>query len=130
MLVPVTALYAALLGFVMLVLFYGVGQARVDSKVSLGDSTPKPLLEASRRYMNFVETVPFILVMMALNELNGVAKPWLHGLGIALLVARVVHPFGVDADVMSKLPRLVGAGGTFLVAIAAILMALWQVLRG
>jgi uncharacterized protein len=122
----VTALYAGLLGIVGLVLWGLVGRARSQTSVSLGDGGIKALLEASRRHMNWVENVPFILLLMAMAELNGAGKTWLHLMGIVLLVARVIHPFGISAEVMNTWQRGVGAGGTGLVALAAILTLLWQ----
>jgi hypothetical protein len=126
--VPVTALYAALLGLVAFALASHVGRMRGAKNVSLGDGGDTALLEAMRRQMNFVENVPLILVLMALTELNGAPKSWLHGIGIVLLVARIVHPFGLTAAKMTVPARFVGAAGTMLVLLALIAIALWQVL--
>jgi uncharacterized protein len=126
MALQVTALYAGLLGIVGLVLWGLVGQARTKTTVSLGDGGIKPLMEASRRHMNWVENVPFIVLLIAIAELNGGGKTWLHVMGLVLLIARVIHPFGINADIMNTWQRGVGAGGTGLVAAAAILTILWQ----
>lgn len=126
----VTALYAGLLGAIGIVLWALVGPARGAAKVSLGDGGDKALLEAGRRHMNWVESTPFILVLFAIIELNGGTRLWLHALGAALVVARLLHPFGIDAARMHLWPRIVGAGVTFLVAAAATATVLWQALAG
>lgn len=124
----VTALYAALLGLVGMALQAMVGQTRGRTNISLGDAGRRELIEPIRRHMNWVENVPFILLLLAIIELNGGGRTWLHVMGSTLLVARIIHPFGLDADAMMKWPRIVGAGGTVLVTLCAIGTLLWQVL--
>jgi uncharacterized protein len=126
--VAVTSLYAGILALVCLVLAGAVGQARSKSGISLGDGGDKVLLTAMRRHMNFVEFVPLILVLMALIELNGAPKGWLHGLGGVLVAARLIHPFSLDPDHMMKWSRFAGAMGTMLVLLASGLILLWQAL--
>jgi uncharacterized membrane protein YecN with MAPEG domain len=106
----ITALYAALLALVGVVL----------------DGGHRSLIEANRRHMNFVEQVPLLLILLALVELNGGSSTWVHTLGGTLLVARLVHPFGIDATNMKRIPRFIGALLTILVALALIVTLLWQ----
>lgn len=122
----VTSLYAALLGIVGIVLWALVGRARGPANVSLGDGGDAALLEAMRRHLNWAENVPFIVVLFAIIEVNGGSRTWLHVLGATLVVARIIHPFGLDAHFAMKWQRMVGAGGTFLVMIAAVATLLWQ----
>jgi uncharacterized protein len=126
--VSVTLLYACLLGLVGIVLGGLAGQARGAANVSLGDGGRKELLEAMRRQANWVENVPYAIILMGLIEINGANKTWLHVLGLILLASRIIHPFGLDANSMMKPARLAGATGTLLVILAAILTGLWQVL--
>ena len=126
--VPVTALYAALLAVLGFLLGFHVGRMRGAKNVSLGDGGDKELLEAMRRQMNFVETVPVALILMALIELNGAPKVWLHWLGGILLVSRILHPFGLSAERMMVPARIVGMSGTVLVTLTMAGIALWQVL--
>lgn len=127
MALQVTALYAGLLGLIGIVLWALVGPVRGRTNVSLGDGGNKDLIEANRRHMNWVENVPFILVLFAIIELNGGSRIWLHVMGAVLVASRVVHPFGISAGTIVKWPRIVGAAGTFFVTIAATLTVLWQV---
>ncbi len=128
MALQVTALYAGLLGIIGLVLWGLVGRARSQTTVSLGDGGVKPLMEANRRHMNWVENVPFVLLLIAIAELNGGGKTWIHVMGVVLLIARLIHPFGISADNMKMWQRGVGAGGTGLVGLAAIVTVLWQLI--
>ena len=130
MLVPITALYAALLGLVMIVLQLLVGRQRFDTDVSLYDGGHRPLAVAIRRHANWAEHVPFALILLALIELNGAPTGWLHLLGGALLAARIIHPFGLRWDVSRAPARFVGAFTTLLVTLAAIATALYQVFSG
>ena len=127
--VPVTALYAALLALVGVTLQQLVGWKRLHAEVSLLDGGNPGLREAMRRQANFVEQVPFAVLLFALIELNGAPAWWLHTLGATLLAARIVHPFGIRDDVMRVPARGIGALVTLLVVLAACGTALWQVLQ-
>lgn len=126
--VPITALYAALLGIVTLVLQMLVGRERLETDVSLYDGGHESLAVAIRRHANFTEHVPFALLLLALIELNGAPAGWLHALGAALLVARIIHPFGLRFHESRVPARFVGALATTLVTLLAIATALYQVL--
>lgn len=123
---PITALYAGLLAFIMLGLAMGTGLARGKHKVSLGDGDNPELLVAIRRHGNAVEFVPMVLILLALLEANGASAAWLHGLGAALLIARIAHPLGLSAIRAVHPARIIGASGTFLVMALAAGYALWQ----
>jgi uncharacterized membrane protein YecN with MAPEG domain len=124
----VTALYAALIGLVGYFLQIQVGRMRGRTHISLLHGGKSELIEADRRHMNWVENAPFLLLLLAIIELNGGSKIWLHGLGAALLVGRIIHPFGIFVDKMPSPARFVGATLTLLVALAAIGTLLWQAL--
>lgn len=128
--VATTALYAALLATLQIVLQQAVGRTRLQAGISLGDGGDPALLEAMRRHANFLEQVPLSLLLMLILELNGTPKAWIHGLGSALLLARLIHPFGLRSGESRVPARLVGALGTLLVQVVAIGMLLWQVGRG
>ena len=128
MLVPTTAIYAALLALVGVALQQHVGRERLRSGVSLYHGDDEALAVAMRRQANFVEQVPIALVLLAVLELNGASAVWLHGLGGALLLARIVHPFGLEMAESRRLPRFAGALATLAVVLVAAGKALWQVL--
>jgi len=128
--VPITALYAGLLGIVFVVLEAPIGVLRTRANVSLYDGGNKPLAVAIRRHANFVEHVPLALLLLALLELNGAGHGLLHGLGAALLIARVLHPFGLDYDNIRKPLRGIGAFTTILVTLIAAVALVWRALAG
>lgn len=123
---PVTALYAALLLAVYLTLSALVGRQRGRAEVSILHGDDMDLAVAIRRHGNFVEYVPFALVLMALIEANGVSALFLHIVGVLLLVCRIAHPFGLQHDKGATPLRAIGAGGTLLLLLALGAMALWQ----
>lgn len=125
-----TSLYAGLLAIVCMVLAGMVGTLRGKKQtISLGDGGDPDLLAAMRRHANFVEYVPLAIVLIALVELNGGSKTLIHGLGAVLLAARIIHPFGIDAADMRKMPRLIGAFASIGVILAAAVTLLWQYVR-
>lgn len=128
MTLQVTALYAGLLGIIAIVLWGLIGPVRGRTNISLDGGGNPELIEAIRRHMNWVENVPFILLLFAIIEINGGSRTWLHAMGAVLVASRLLHPFGISATVMQKWPRIVGAAGTFFVMIAATGTVLWQTL--
>ncbi len=128
--VPITALYGALLTLVAIVLTPFVGQARLAAGVSLGDGGQANLLVAMRRHANFTEHVPLVLLLLLILELNGAGPVLLHCLGLALLVSRIIHPFGLHHEQIRRPARLVGALGTLIVSLIALAVAGWQALAG
>jgi uncharacterized membrane protein YecN with MAPEG domain len=47
-----------------------------------------------RRHGNFVEYVPMMMIMLGALELNGASPMLLHGLGVGLITARLLHAIG------------------------------------
>ena len=126
--VPITALYAALQGLLVIALELPVGRLRAQTNVSISDGGNTALAAAIRRHANWAEHVPFVLLLMALLELNGASAALLHFLGLVLLASRIAHPFGLDPAQMRRPLRAVGALGTLLVSVVAIVALLMQAL--
>ena len=126
MIIPITALYAALLVAVFVVLSVRIGLARGKTGISMLDGGNAQVLVDMRRHGNFIEHVPLLLVLMAIIEVNEGSAVFLHVVGIALVVCRIAHPFGLRHDRAQTPMRMLGAGGTFLVTIALGLGVLWQ----
>lgn len=112
---PITSLYAALLGLLLVVLSWGVVRVRLSKEVSLGSSGHDDLVVAQRRQANFTEYVPLALILLALVELGGAANWLVHALGAALVVARILHPFGLAVEFGLRPPRFLGTIGTWTV---------------
>jgi hypothetical protein len=122
----ITALYGSLLALVGLGLGALVSVQKRKLKVSLGDGGHQALIEANRRHMNWLENVPLLIVLFAVMEINGVPRTWLHALGATLLVGRLIHPFGISAEWVFRVPRFIGSLATVLVTLASIGTLLWQ----
>ncbi|MEM9530138.1 MAG: MAPEG family protein [Pseudomonadota bacterium] len=117
----ITILYAGILGVLSLVLASIAGNMRGKKQISVGDGGDQEMLLAMRRHGNFVEYVPLALVLIWMLETQGVSPTAIHSLGIALVVTRAVHAFGLKADTLSNPARFIGAAGTALtVAVASI----------
>lgn len=126
MIVPITALYAGVLALILGALGYQVGSTRNRTGISILHGDDMDLAEKIRRHANFIENVPLALILMCVLELNGAGAGLLHGLGIALVLARIAHPLGLHHDNMRHPLRAIGAGVTFLVTAIAALAAIWQ----
>ena len=120
----ITILYAGILGLVATGLAAFAGSMRGKTKISIGDGGNQELLLAMRRHANFVESVPLLLILFALLEMNGVGDVPMHIMGAGLVVARVAHAVGLKADSVQNLGRFVGAAGTALLTVVASIWAI------
>ena len=108
--IPVTLLYAGILGLLSVLLANQVLYVRLR-----GEQMPDWKADATlRTQANFVENVPLALVIMYLVEVSGVTENVIHLFGIALLVCRLLHAWGLSNYPGANYPRLIGAQGTFL----------------
>jgi uncharacterized membrane protein YecN with MAPEG domain len=123
--IPITALYAGVMGLILFALDFHVGSMRGRKKISVYDAGDREMAIAVRRQGNFTEHVPLALILLAVLELSGAPALGLHLIGGGLTVARIAHPFGLDYDVPSKPARVVGAALTALVTVVASIWAIW-----
>ena len=106
----ITLLYAGLLALFAVFLANLVLYVRLRPRVQ-----PAWRAEAVERVQgNFVENVPLALILLALLEYGGLSGSALHLCGIALLVLRALHAWGLGYYEGANYPRLIGAQGTFL----------------
>lgn len=90
-----TALYAGLLGLMLIALAVHTIRARMRAKVSLGDGGDPALSQAIRAHGNFTEYAPMGLILLALAEAQGAPALALHLLGGALVLGRAAHAWGM-----------------------------------
>lgn len=90
----ISALYAGLLGLLFLTLSFRVIHLRRHHRVSVGDGGEKALTKAIRVQANCVEYSSIGLILLVAAELQGAPTWAIHGLGVTLLVGRVLHAFG------------------------------------
>jgi uncharacterized protein len=110
---PVTALYAALLAPLLILLSVRVIRLRRSVLVALGDGGDATLQRAMRVHANFVEYAPFALVLLALAESLTSPQWLLHAAGILLLSARFAHAYGVSQTHEQFVFRVTGMALTF-----------------
>ena len=84
-------LYAALLGLMFVVITLRVGVYRLKNRINIGDGGDPELLRRIRGQGNFIESVPIALILLFAMEAMGASAAWLHGLGAALLLGRLLH---------------------------------------
>ena len=116
----ITSLYAVPLGVMGFGLAAHVIMLRVKTGVSIMDGGNIQLAERIRRHGNFFENVPFVLLLMALAELNGVGHMWLHISGGLLIIGRLLHAAGLKHDQPTAIGRTAGISITILSGLIAI----------
>jgi uncharacterized membrane protein YecN with MAPEG domain len=126
----VTPLYAGLLALWLLALSLRVITLRRSRRVTLGDGGDPALQRAIRGQANFAEYVPLALLLLAILELSRFSIYLIHALGIALLIARLMHGYAFAFTAESKLGRSWGALLTFLVILIEAVLCLYQAYRG
>jgi len=126
MIFPVTALYASLLGLLLIFLSSRVSQNRHRARVSLGLGGDANLERAARAQGNFVEYVPIALILLMMLEPEVPGLWVIHVLGSLLLLGRILHAIGMQARPILKGGRFWGTALTWLVIVAASLLNLWH----
>jgi len=105
---PITSLYVLPLIPIFILLFFRVSSRRTDLKASIGHADDAALHERIRHHGNFVEWVPFALILMLLAEANGGNSVAIHTAGGFLVLGRVFHPLGLRADNPTHPLRIAG----------------------
>jgi hypothetical protein len=120
----ITATYTAVLALLYAVLSLQVVRLRRKNRVSFGDGGNTALRSAIRAHGHFGEYVPITLLMAAFLEASGLAAMWMNALLGPLLIARLLHPFGMYAKrgtLQHSIGRVGGMVATGLVMVACAL---------
>lgn len=104
----ITALYAGVLGILIVVLAGRVVAVRRSAAVSLGDGGNALLVRRIRVHGNATEHIPIGLLIMLVLELNGSSPALLHGLGATLTVGRLAHAQGLSGSPGTSAGRFLG----------------------
>jgi uncharacterized membrane protein YecN with MAPEG domain len=124
----ITAFYAALTALLCVVLADLVIRQRALRRVNIGDGGDPALTRAVRVFGNFTEYAALAIVLLALAELLGVSKTWLHVYGAVFVVGRVAHAVGLSLTPNASPGRFIGIAATHLVLVGlaiSLLMAVW-----
>lgn len=125
----VTPLYAGLLTVLYVLLSLRVVQFR-QKGIPLGDGGDPKMLRVIRGHANFGEYVPLALLLMLILELSRFSVYVLHGLGLVLLLSRILHGYALSFTSRFRFGRVWGAGLTFFVLLVEALLCLWQAVQG
>jgi uncharacterized protein len=109
----ITALYASLLAFIYIKLSTNVIKLRRLHKVSLGHKNHHDLEQAIRAQANFIEYVPFGLILLSCLEINKIHPVIVFLLGGLLLIGRFLHAKSFTMPNIDKTKRVQGMKFTF-----------------
>ncbi len=111
------AMNIGLLILMMLGLKIYVGGSRARLKLPSGETSPE-FNRATRVQLNAVEDVPVLMVGIAGLALLGMPAWYIHMCGLVLLVARILHAYGLASSSGFSIGRFAGTMGTLLVYLA------------
>jgi uncharacterized membrane protein YecN with MAPEG domain len=119
----ITALYAALIAVLLLVLGMRISSFRRRTLIGIGGGGQPAFERAIRAHANAVEWSLPILLLLLVAELNRAPPSMLHACGIVLVAARVLHAFGLSRASGYSFGRMTGIGMTWLVLVV---LAVWN----
>jgi uncharacterized membrane protein YecN with MAPEG domain len=126
MYLPITLASAAVAALIAIWLMVRIGEVRRREKIIHGDGGNALLGRRMRAQLNFVESAPIVLLLIAAIELAGRDGLWLVLMAALYWLGRVLHGVGMDADAGGK-ARMAGTIITMVtllvLAIVAMLLA-------
>lgn len=126
----ITAIYASLAGLLLLVLSFRVVRWRRKLSVGLGDGGQESLLRAQRAQANFIEYVPIALILLAAAESQGLSGWLLQTTGAILVLARLLHAWGLSQSSGRSFGRYWGTLLTWVVILALSLANIFASISG
>ncbi len=126
----ITAIYASLAGLLLLFLSFRVVRWRRKLSVGLGDGGQENLLRAQRTQANFIEYVPIALILLAAAESQGLAGWLLQTAGAILMLARLLHAWGLSQSSGRSFGRYWGTLLTWVVILALSLANIFAIISG
>ena len=117
--IDTTLTFAAIFGMLHVIFTLRVGNYRRTSKINFGEGGDTELRNRMRGHGNFIENVPIALMLLLLNDLNGLSDMSLMVLGSVLLVSRIVHYLMIVTRSLPIILRplsMLGTLGTILVS--------------
>ncbi|MEH6715270.1 MAPEG family protein [Parasphingorhabdus flavimaris] len=114
MILPITLTIAGAAALINIWLMIRVGQVRGSEKVSIGDGGNEKVIRRMRAHSNYIESAPFVVLLVAAIELASTTSPtWLWIVSGLYLLGRVAHGVGMDNGKFGK-GRMVGTIITML----------------
>ncbi|MEM9086846.1 MAG: MAPEG family protein [Pseudomonadota bacterium] len=130
---PITAITAAALALLLLVLAIETVSKRLKLKAAFGDAQDPGLIAATRSHANLAEHAPIVLIMLGLLEYSEASATLVMGLAAVFVVARVAHAIGLHQSSepgKAPIPRQIGVIGTWLVMLVLAGLLLFGALSG
>jgi len=98
MTLPITLTIVGAAALINIWLMIRVGQVRTSEKVSVGDGGNDKVIRRMRAHSNYIETAPFVLILIGLIEMTGTSPMWLWAVGGVYLLSRIAHGVGMDGE--------------------------------
>jgi uncharacterized protein len=114
-----SASYIAILAALHVVLTWRVIAVRRAKLIGIGDGGDKDLIRRIRVQGNFVETAPFLMILLLALPLVGAPVWAVHVIGVLSVTGRVLHAIGLSKS-----------GGTSFGRVAGMVMTLTALLLG
>ena len=113
----ITPLYAGVLALMYFALAVHVIRGWRSKLIGLGAGDDDDMLTRIRMHGNFGEYVPLCLVLMLVLEFGGASALFLNGVGIALVLGRVAHAYGLSISSGATPYRVIGMITVFVVLV-------------
>lgn len=123
MILPITLTIAGAAAILNVWLASRVGRLRRLLKINVGDGGDERVLRRMRAQANFAEYTPITLILIGFIEFATGGSLYLWGAGILFILARILHPFGMDRP-GNNAARGIGILLTLLVQLA---LGLWAI---
>lgn len=118
----VTLCSAAAAAVLAIWLMARVGRVRMSEEVFVGDGGNEKVIRRMRAHANFVESAPFVLVLIGAIEISGRGEPWLAYVAGVYFLGRIGHAIGMEGDPYGKF-RMVGTLVTMLTLLGLAVVA-------
>ncbi len=104
----IVALYGAINIIFLIALSYRVAGTRKKNSIGIGDGGDEALQRTIRVQGNFTEYTPMAIIGLLLMAGLNADPYWLHALGIAFTLGRVLHAIGFSGNSGVSFGRLAG----------------------
>jgi uncharacterized membrane protein YecN with MAPEG domain len=92
----------------MVLLSLNVSRFRIRHRTSLSTDKHPDLYKSIRSHGNFIENIPFSLLLMIGLESYGASSVILHSVGLTTLLSRAMFSFGITRKSAVNLYRQIG----------------------
>ena len=104
----ITGFYIGLMGLMLIILTIRIAVRRRKYRVGINDGGIPDLAQSIRVHGNFVETVPFLLIILGIMELSLIQPLYLHIFGAGIILSRLLHATGLTQSPLLSFGRKYG----------------------